>query len=130
MTSSQKQETERERMEREMGEKERKGKREMREKIILTLTVVCNGRISIVFGFEKVGKHLFPRPAKVTQFSPTIIVSTISPNVQHVIEDRGSAKDTSSWPSASSVDQTETRCFLRFSLICPVNGSHLQRCCS
>lgn len=91
------------------------------------LTVVGDTGVPVVLGFNEVGEDVVPRPAVVPHLSPVVVVAPVPPHIQHVIEDRGSSQDPSSWPPTPPVDQSEAGCFLRLGLVRPVDRSHLQR---
>lgn len=57
--------------------------------------------VSVVFGFQKVGKHLFPTPADSTLGCPSIVIVAIAANIEHYVQCWRASEHLASWPSRS-----------------------------
>ena len=63
------------------------------------------GAISIVLGFFEITQDVLVGPAWVAQFLPSVVVSLITADVEHVVEHAAAAENLATWPVAAAILQ-------------------------
>ena len=61
------------------------------------------GTISIVLGFFEVRQDILVGPAWVAQFLPSVVVSLVTADVEHVVQHAAAAENFAAWPVAATI---------------------------